>query len=679
MPKYSNDLIAESSPYLLQHAHNPVNWKPWQNDVLEQAKLENKLLLISIGYSACHWCHVMAHECFEDEETAALMNAHFVNIKVDREERADVDQVYMNALQLMTGRGGWPLNIIALPNGRPVWGGTYLKKQQWNGVLHQLKDLFQKAPEKMEDYAEKLMKGIAEMEEIVLQENAALPDASFFATALAKWQTRFDAQHGGAVGAPKFMMPNSYQFLLRYAHQTNNKNLMQHVENTLIQISFGGVFDHVGGGFARYSTDEKWHVPHFEKMLYDNAQLISLYSDAYLHTKNPWYKDVVFKTIEFVERELRDQSGAFYSALDADSINEYGVSEEGAFYVWTKEELQDLLQDDYALFAHYFNINAYGLWEDDKYVLIRKDDEGKIAETFSLSENEVREKIEACTKTLFSYRNKRQKPGLDNKSITAWNALMLKAYCDAYRVFGEEKFLDSALKNGAFIKTQQITHEGQLLRIYKNGESTVNAYLEDYAFCIDAFMALHEITFAQKWLEIARQLSEQVHENFSNPENALFYFNSQKDKALITRPTEYQDNVMPASNSVMAKNLFKLSRYFGNSKYNSRAENMLISLCLQIEDYPEAYANWLDLSLNLTYDFFEIAVIGTQAKEKIREINAVYLPNKLLVGSEKESSSHLFKERFHKGKTLIYCCQNNTCQHPTEDSKITLLQIFNKN
>lgn len=679
MPKFSNDLVSESSPYLLQHAHNPVNWKPWCQDALQQAKSENKLLLISIGYSACHWCHVMAHESFENEETAKLMNANFINLKVDREERPDVDQVYMNALQLMTGRGGWPLNIIALPDGRPVWGGTYLRNQQWNGVLHQIKDLFLTAPEKMEEYAEKLMNGIKNMAQIIDEENLFSMTEKHLKTAVDKWKTRLDEKYGGTEGAPKFMMPNNYQFLLRYAFQTEDKQLLQHVDNTLAQISFGGIFDAIGGGFARYSTDEKWHVPHFEKMLYDNAQLISLYSDAYLYTKKATYKEVVYKTIEFVARELQDKTGAFYSALDADSLNDYGISEEGAFYVWEKEELQHLLGEDYALFAHYFNINEQGLWENGKYILIRKESDATIAQKHALTTQEVQQKIKSCTERVFQERKKRAKPGLDDKSITAWNALMIKAYCDAYRVFSEEKFLAAALKTADFLTTKQITSKGPLLRIYKKGKSTINAYLEDYAFCIEAFLALHEVTLDEKWLKTALQLTHQVEQNFSDSEKALFYFKAKQDEALITRTIEYQDNVIPSSNSVMAKNLFKLALYTGNTTYHTHAERMLKSILPQIEQYPEAYGNWLDLGLNFTNDFLEIVVTGALAKEKIQKLNQFYIPNKVCVGSKEKSNLALLKNRFQKDKTLIYICRNHHCQQPTENIETAISQMLHKN
>lgn len=675
MSKYNNLLKNESSPYLLQHAENPVDWHPWNDAVLQQAKKENKLLLISIGYSACHWCHVMAHESFEDEATAKLMNEHFVNIKIDREERPDVDQIYMNALQLMTGRGGWPLNIIALPDARPIWGGTYLPKRQWNGVLQQLADLYKTDPEKMREYAEKLTHGIQEMEALVKKETTGL-NAQVLEKSLLKWKTRFDKKMGGTQQVPKFMMPNNYRFLLRYAFQTKDQNLKKFVFNTLDKISFGGVFDHLGGGFSRYSTDAKWHVPHFEKMLYDNAQLVSLYSDAFLATQNPWYKNVVFKTLDFVKRELTAENGAFYSALDADSKNENGELKEGAYYVWNKTELKSILKENFDVFAEYYNVNDYGFWEDNNYVLIRKETNSVIAEKFSLSIKELEQTISICEKKLFKKRALRNRPGLDDKSLTSWNAMMAKAFLDAYRVFQNEDYLKTALKNAQWIIDCQIKPDGSLFHNYKNGKSTINAYLDDYAFTIEAFISLYENTFDEKWLQQANLLANVVFENFFNPEKSFFFYTSKKDKSLISRTFEYQDNVIPSSNSTMAKNLFLLSHYFENKFYRETSEQMLKNIQPQIENYPEAYSNWLDLLLNFAHNFYEIVFVGKKALEKSSELNHFYLPQKLIAGSFEKSKMPLLKNRFKKGETWIYSCLENACKTPTKNIDEILKQLI---
>lgn len=665
---YTNDLIHETSPYLLQHAHNPVNWKPWNEKTLQQAKEENKLIIVSIGYAACHWCHVMEHESFEDTLVAKTMNSNFINIKVDREERPDIDQVYMNAVQLMTGSGGWPLNMITLPDGRPVWGGTYFKKEDWVDALKQIASLHKKQPEKLIEYATKLEQGIKEAELIEVNTNAINFNTDFITSSVKEWSTHFDYKEGGTKRVPKFMMPNNYQFLLRYGYQTKNKELLEFVNNTLTKISYGGVYDHIGGGFSRYSTDGKWHVPHFEKMLYDNAQLVTLYSDAFLLTKDPWFKDVVYETLEFVSRELTSAEGAFYSSLDADSKNITGELEEGAFYVWKKEELKKLLDEEYTLFSEYYNINSYGFWEKDNYVLIKNKSDLKFSEKHKIDPKILYKKVKLWKSILHKEREKRSRPRLDDKTLTSWNALMLKGYLDAYRVFGEQKFLDVALKNGNFIKNTQLNKDYSLFHNYKNGKSTINGYLEDYAIVIEAFITLYQNTFDPEWLKISKQLTEYTLAHFFNADKNIFYFTSDQDPELITRTIEYSDNVIPASNSIMAKNLFLLSHYFDKSNYKEISEKMLHNIQPQINSYASGYSNWLDLMLNFSFDYYELAITGEKAKIKLKELNKTYIPNKLVAGDIKESESVLLKNRFVEGKTLLYLCINNACKYPVENT-----------
>ncbi len=399
--KFTNALINESSPYLLQHAHNPVDWHAWNDKTLAKAKEENKLMLISVGYAACHWCHVMEQESFEDSLVAQVMNKNFINIKVDREERPDVDQVYMNAVQLMTGSGGWPLNVIALPDGRPVWGGTYFKKEQWLDALNQISKIYNDNPKKLYEYADKLEQGIKSIDLVNLNTDEPVFEKAFIENVVKNWSKKFDTNEGGMNSSPKFMMPNNYQFLLRYAHQNNDEKLLDFVNLTLTKMAYGGVYDHVGGGFSRYSTDSKWHIPHFEKMLYDNAQLVSLYSDAYLITKNDLYKNVVTETLEYISRDMTTENGAFYSSLDADSKNREGKLEEGAFYVWQKEKLQTLLKEDFEIFSDYYNINNYGLWEHDNYVLIRKDNDSTIIDKHKITKEVLAVKTKNWKSILF--------------------------------------------------------------------------------------------------------------------------------------------------------------------------------------------------------------------------------------------------------------------------------------
>ena len=674
--KYTNDLIHETSPYLLQHAHNPVNWHAWNENTLAKAKAENKLLLISVGYSACHWCHVMEHESFEDSLVAQVMNKNFINVKVDREERPDVDQVYMNAVQLMTGRGGWPLNAIALPDGRPIWGETYVPKKQWMSALEQISKLYVETPEKLYEYADKLEQGLKALDIVTLNTDEPVFESDYISDAIKTWSTQFDNIQGGMNRAPKFMMPNNYHFLLRYAYQTDDKKLQDYVNLTLEKMAYGGVFDQIGGGFSRYSVDVKWHVPHFEKMLYDNGQLVSLYSDAYLITKNELYKDIVTETLDYIKREMTTENGAFYSSLDADSTTPEGELEEGAFYVWQKDSLKTVLKDDYELFSDYYNINNYGLWEHGNYVLIRKDGDEKIIKKHDLTKDVLAEKKKHWKQTLTAIRNKRSKPRLDDKTLTSWNALMLKGYVDAYRVFGDPSYLASAEKNANFIINNQLREDGGLDHTYKNGKSNINGYLEDYAATIDAFLALYENTLNEKWLTTARDLANYTFDHFFDEGSKMFYFTSDEDESLVSRSIEYRDNVIPASNSIMAKNLFKLSHYFDNAHYSKTAISMLNNVKPEMQEYPSGYSNWFDFMLNYTNPYYEVAVVGKDAKNKIAELNKTYIPNKLIAGSTSDNNLPLLENRYNPDNTLIYVCVNKACKLPVSevDKAITLLK-----
>jgi len=666
--KYTNELINETSPYLLQHAHNPVDWRAWNEETLAAAKKEQKLMVISIGYAACHWCHVMEHESFEDSTVAAVMNADFISVKVDREERPDVDQIYINAVQLMTGSAGWPLNVIALPDGRPVYGGTYFKKEAWKEVLLQVQQAYKTNPDKLKEYASKLEEGIKSMDLIEVNTNEVDFNAYPTNELVKKWQESFDTEFGGPNRAPKFMMPNNYQYLLRHAVQNNDNELLGQVTLTLDKMAYGGVYDHVGGGFSRYSVDKKWHVPHFEKMLYDNAQLVSLYSDAYLVTGNSHYKDVVEETLAFVDRDLTNKEGAFYSSLDADSKTESGELEEGAFYVFTEEELKGLLKDDFDLFRAYYNINDFGLWEDGNYVLIRNKSDEEITQSFSITNEALQKKKKQWKNQLAVHRNKRPKPRLDDKTLTSWNGLMLKGYVDAYKAFGTKEYLNTAIENGKFLAANQLQDNGALYRTYKDGKSTINGYLEDYAAVTEAFIALYEVTLDEQWLDTANELASYTFENFFDTEKSMFYFTSKEDKALVARTIEYRDNVIPASNSIMAKNLFKLSHYFDNPTYAETAQQMLKNVESEMKQYPAGFSNWLDLLANYQLKYYEVVVVGDAASEKIAELNKTYIPNKLIAGSTKKSDAYLLEGRHIEGKTFIYVCVNNTCKLPMTET-----------
>ncbi|WP_053992969.1 thioredoxin domain-containing protein [Mangrovimonas sp. TPBH4] len=673
--QFTNDLIHETSPYLLQHAHNPVDWKPWNDKTLELAKKENKLMIISVGYSACHWCHVMEHESFENEDVAEVMNANYISIKVDREERPDVDQVYMDAIQIMTGSGGWPMNVVTLPDGRPVWGGTYFKKDQWISALSQISKLFQEQPEQLYNYADQLEKGLKSMNLVSINKEAPDFNLTYIESIVSEWSKSFDHEHGGLKRAPKFMMPNNYHFLLRYAHQTNNTSLVDFVNLTLTQMAYGGIFDQVGGGFSRYSVDDKWHVPHFEKMLYDNGQLVSLYADAYLLTKNELYKSTIEETLNFVQEELSTSRGAFMSALDADSNNSHGHLEEGAYYVWTKEELNRVLGDDFILFSEYYNVNDYGHWEEDNYVLIRMHSDVEFCVKYDLNQEELNLKKLYWKQTLTKARALRERPRLDNKTLTSWNAIMLKAYVDAYRTLKNKQYLDIAKTNANFILQQQLKEDGGLYHTYKNGNSTINGFLEDYALTIDAFISLYENTLEEQWLHSARDFTNYTLDHFYDTQSGMFFFTSNEDPSLVTRNIEYRDNVIPASNSVMAKNLFKLSHYFDNEYYLKTATTMLNNVKEEMASYGSGFSNWLDLMLNYTNPYYEVVAVGEKAFEKLSEINQFYIPNKLVAGSTTPKGSPLLKDRYLDDKTMIYVCVNKSCQLPVTDTNEALKMI----
>ena len=669
-----NELHSETSPYLLQHANNPVHWKAWNSNSLATAQEQNQLIIISIGYSACHWCHVMEHESFENNEVAQIMNQHYINIKVDREERPDVDAVYMKAVQIMTGRGGWPLNIVALPDGRPIWGGTYFRKDEWISTLEQLQELYQSQPEKMIGYAEKLHLGIkslgisnATISSDDLNQNSIEP-------LIEKWIKSFDLEFGGMARAPKFMMPNNYTFLLRYGHQKQNQEVLNFVNLTLKKMAFGGLFDTVGGGFSRYSVDMKWHVPHFEKMLYDNGQLVSLYADAYKLTKNSLYKQVIEKTLTFISRELTNAENGFFCALDADSLNDNQHLEEGAFYVWKKVTLQNMLKEDFDLFSQVFNVNEFGYWEEGNYVLIQNQELEAIAIQNKITLSELQSKKKAWEQFLFVEREKRSKPRLDDKALTSWNAIMLKGFVDAYKALGDSNYLEIAIKNATFIIEKQWTAEGNLYHNYKNGKSTINGYLEDYCFVIEAFIALYEVTIDEKWLQNAKQLTDYCFDTFYDEKSGFFAFTSKIDAPLITTHFETEDNVIPASNSVMANNLFKLSVYFHNPYYETICMKMLQQIIPNI-DYPSGYSNWLNVFMNYSKQNKELGVCGEKALEYTTKINQHYFPNIVIAGTKSTTSLPFLKDRFVENKTLFYVCQNQTCLLPTPNFEEVLARF----
>jgi uncharacterized protein YyaL (SSP411 family) len=669
---YTNELIHESSPYLLQHAHNPVNWMPWGEKALTRAKSENKLLLISIGYSACHWCHVMEHESFEDEEVARIMNEKFVCIKVDREEHPDIDHIYMTAVQLLTGRGGWPLNCIALPDGRPIWGGTYFQKENWMEALATVADFYAENQQKTIEYAEKLKDGIDQYSLLPHSGKEQKLDLIQLPELLKKWQGYFDTKNGGTKGAPKFMLPNNWQFLLRVGTQFQDKNIQEQVALTLQKMAFGGLYDQVGGGFARYSTDEIWKVPHFEKMLYDNAQLLQLYAEAYQVNQNPLYRQVVSETVGFLKRELLSPENGFYSALDADS-----EGEEGKFYTWTKPELQQLLGADFELFASYYHVNSIGFWEHNQYILMRTEDDFAFSEKHGLPLEVFQTKVQKWKQVLLKEREKRVRPGLDDKILASWNAMAISGLISCYKAFGDVHYLELALSNARFLSEKMTDENGKMYHSYKNNRAKISGFLEDYAFVIEAFTAIFEVSGDKHWLDLAEKLVGRAFQDFYDDQKSIFYFTTQQQNELISRTIEIYDNVIPSSNSVMAKNLFRLSWLLDRPDFLDISQKMLAQVADSISNYSSGYSNWLQLMLNLSGEHFEVAIVGENAFKCLQEIQKHYLPQVVFCAGKTENDLPLLKNRFSAGKTLIYICQNQSCRLPVETANdaISLLKI----
>jgi len=669
--KTPNSLINESSPYLLQHAYNPVNWLPFSDAAFEKAKKENKPVLISIGYSACHWCHVMEHESFEDADVAKLMNTHFINIKVDREERADVDMLYMQAVQLMTGQGGWPLNCFTLPDGRPIYGGTYFNKKRWMEVLNGLAGLYSQDIDKAKEYAQNLTDGINQSELLTTQKQTdMLLTKEVLAAGITKWKTMLDNEHGGPNRAPKFPLPSNYVYLLRYATLTKDQELLKHVDLTLTKMAYGGIYDQLHGGFARYSTDMIWKVPHFEKMLYDNSQLVSLYCEAFTITKNNLYKEIAIDTLDFVKKYWYTQEGCFYSAFDADSDGE-----EGKYYVWNQLDLKDLLGDDYSVFAEYYEINDTGYWEHGNYILMRSENLAQVLTKFSLTKAELDQKINACKGILKQEVKSRIMPGLDDKSITSWNAMMCTAYAKAYLSFGDLEYKEICLSSINFILNKLSNADGSLYRTYKNGTAKIDAFLDDYAFTIEALQHCYLVTNNEDYLIKAKTLTQLALTQFSNPKSDLLYYTNNSSSQLVARTSEISDNVIPASNSQMALNLFYLGTYFGNEDWTKKAEQMLNCVVSEMKAYGPGYSNWGCLALHLLFPFKEIAIVGNNVNEKLLSLYKEGITNAILAVSASESDLPLLLNRFDKQKTLIYVCENRTCKQPVESVKEALLQF----
>lgn len=665
-----NKLINESSPYLLQHAHNPIEWYPWGAEALEKAKRENKLIVVSIGYSACHWCHVMEKESFEDQEVAEVMNALYVNIKVDREERPDIDQIYMSALQLMNGTGGWPLNCILLPDQRPIYGGTYFKKKDWINILSNIAAMHRNKPQELLDYADKLIEGVRKMELVQNKASEHKVDEQEIQDLYTNWRKFLDFDFGGTQGAPKFPVPVNISNLLKHTKYYPSDQIDYYLQNTLHRIARGGIYDQIAGGIYRYSVDAYWKIPHFEKMLYDQSQTISLYADAYRNYKHDLYLKTFQSNIQFCLNELKNTSdGGYYSALDADSE---GV--EGKYYCWTVNEIKQYLGDDAGLYIEYYQMTEEGNFEHHLNNLFAVQETHEIKEKYQLTDSDIEQKILAANTKLAQIRKSRVRPGLDDKQLCAWNALMIKALCDAYIAEPKQMYLDEAVNCYNFIHNNLLDGQ-QLYRSYKNKQVKINAFLDDYAFYIEALLKLFELTADESYVKEADLLIKHCIKNFMDDQSGMFWYRSLKDEELVARKQEFYDSVIPSSNSVMMNNLYKMSIITGNMEYEEIAENMVFTMKDQIKKYPPSYSNFSNALLMKSEQTVDIVITGKNAKAIYLEINKNYLANTNVFYTEHPSELSIFKSRYVEGKDLIYVCIDKSCHLPTESVADALSQL----
>lgn len=656
-----NTLSQSTSPYLIQHKDNPVHWQEWSDEVLDKAKAENKCLLISIGYSACHWCHVMAHECFEDKEVADLMNKHFINIKIDREERPDIDQIYMDAAQILTGRGGWPLNAFALPDGKPFYAGTYFPKDNWIKILENIAQAYKEQPETLINTAKRLTDGINSVDIFESENQNSNFSESELIASYKSWYKHIDFDNGGIDKAPKFPMPVVWESLLEYYALYKDEKALQAVEITLDKMLHGGIYDWVGGGFSRYSVDEYWFAPHFEKMLYDNAQLLSLYADVYKITQNNAYKKCIEETINFLNTELKHKNLGYYSALDADS-----EGEEGLFYTWTSKELKAILSaEEFELTTAFFDLRSKGNWENGRNILSQNLALEPLADKFQISLEETQNYLSRIKNKLKTTRDKRQKPGIDNKLITAHNAMLVKGLIKAYQALLNKEYKNIALELVDSLINNSINEDYSVRRIMDKPD--LDGFLDDYAFVIEAMILAYENTFQVKYLEIAEHLMQYTLNNFYNEQQDLFYY-TEKSTKLIARKIEFSDNVIPSSNAVMAENLWRLGHLFSIESHIVRTKNMLQKVRPLYKKYSLYFANWHKLNIAVLKGQIDVAITGPNALSNNQKLQKHYWPICNFCGGISENIP-LLEHKINPKRDQIFICQNKTCSIPLTNLK----------
>ena len=672
-----NRLINETSPYLLQHAHNPVDWYPWGTDALHQAQSEDKPIFLSIGYAACHWCHVMEHESFEDQETAALLNENFVSIKVDREERPDLDSIYMNAVVAMTGQGGWPMSMFLTPEGVPFYGGTYFPNTgRYNvpafaDVLKAVVDTWKNRREEIKASGIKILEAIQSGGLIETQDAPLEPPT--LAQAITNIQQSFDWTNGGWGNAPKFPQPMTIEFLIRRYVATHDELWLKMITKTLDKMARGGMYDQLGGGFHRYSTDETWLVPHFEKMLYDNAQLARVYLHGWQITQNDFYRRIAEQTLDYVAREMTDPRGGFYSTQDADS-----EGHEGKFYVWTMDEIRAVLGDEAQIF-----LDAYGVMErgnfEGKNILSVARDMDVLAAMHHLSQPEIEKRLESARQKLFATREQRVRPACDEKVLTAWNGLMLAAFAEAARVLKRADYRAIAKRNADFVLSEMRESNGRLRRSWKQGDARLNGYLEDYADLAEGLLALYETTFDPCWFVAARELADKTLAHFADLQGG-FFDTSDDHETLVTRPKDVQDNAVPSGNAMAATVLLKLGAFTGDHRYADVAQRALQSVQPALRSAPLGFAQWLvalDFALGRPK---EIAIIGTsdEARSLLDVVFRKYRPNQIVAVGQPGVASPipLLEGRTQlNGRATAYVCQNFTCRLPVTEPEALAGQL----
>ncbi len=671
--KFTNRLINESSPYLQKHAHNPVDWYEWGDEAFSRAKQEDKPVLLSVGYYSCHWCTVMHEESFENEAIAKLMNDHFINIKVDREERPDIDSIYMNAVQMMTGHGGWPMTVFMTPEGIPFYGGTYYPPTDRQGmpgfprVLISIAEAYKEQRDQITSNAQTIIEQLNKLNEFTVADELNLEILDKAATGIMR---AFDTENGGFGRAPKFPPSMVLSFLLRQSQRTNNNALQSAVEMTLIKMANGGMYDQLGGGFHRYSVDEKWLIPHFEKMLYDNALLSRIYLDAYLVTGRVFYQQITTEILDYVVREMLDAHGGFYSSQDADS-----ESEEGKFFVWRPEEVVALLgEEDAQLFNRYFDVTPHGNFEHATSALHIDTELTAVAKIMKVTPERLAAAITRGKQILFEAREHRIKPARDEKILTAWNGLMLRSFAEAARVLKRDDYLQIAVRNAEFLTTQ-LKRDGRLLRTHKDGQSKLNAYQEDYAYLLDGLLSLYEATFDERWFVEARELADKMIALFWDASEGGFFFTSNDHEQLISRAKESYDNATPSGNSVAASALQRLAMFTNDERYRDYAERTMKLLANQISRFPNAFGHLL-CALGLHFSSaHEIAIIGERnaadTNALVEAIFSRYVPNKVVAcGAPNEASTiQLLADRTQvAGKATVYVCHNYYCEAPVTEA-----------